>query len=99
MARLKRERFDKDKPLVAIRFLTLYGKKYDRGDLIDLNIPEGVRKKIWKARKAVHDGAPLRGKSTDDNNAQTITSVKTVKPTEPKKRGRPSKKAVENGKK
>lgn len=104
MARFKREKFDKDKPLVAIRALTLNGESYELGDLLPMDLPEGLRKKMWKARRAVHEGAPLRGKSTPTQNASTVKAKTPVdkaddKAESPKKapakrRGRPPKKDV-----
>lgn len=97
MARFTRERFDKNRPLVAIRALTLNGEFYEIGDPIPMDTPEGLRKKMWKARRIVHDGAPIRGKSTPNNKPVRVNAKaepkEEVKPKSdaPKKRGRPAK--------
>ncbi len=62
MIRTRRERFDPKRELVAIKPLTVNGEKLQPGDAVSMDLPEGLRKRMWKARRCVHKGSRLDGK-------------------------------------
>ena len=62
MIRTRRERFDPTRPLVAIKPLTVNGEALSPGDEVSMQLPVGLRKRMWKARRCVHKGSRLDGK-------------------------------------